>query len=386
MTQRTFHNEYAGPRRQIQSGLANAALIIACLLMNLAEISVVSAKSTIPSNAGSDTGAVGAQVAARVTSFTLDKELASLDFSPDGNHLALAEWVGSKVHIKSWRGTDASEKVFAITAGSALFSRQSGLTFSPDGLHLAIAHAPDKSDGYGVIRLWNVQSGEVSHEIKEPSRSGLRNCIEFASDGKLLYRSFDGRRTDSGDQFFVYDTNSWNLVWSLRTSPFIPVSMDISPNGKWAVLGGSVVENNQLTSRLVFVDLERHTVINQAGASPLSGEIKLVKWSPDSSRVVTVLINDPRVPPLPNIVTLEALSGKTLATESGAGDIDSVVFTPDGRYIIEAHATGPIVIWNSSHSSQLQEIPIQHSRLAISRDGHYLAIASLLSLSIWHFN
>jgi WD40 repeat protein len=323
-------------------------------------------------------------VATKIAEFREDKEISTLEFSPDGSRLATVQWIGSEVHVWQWAGESRIEQRLAIPEGSALYTLQSGLKYSPDGTELAIVHMAQTPDNFGVVRIWNLHTGREIKEITEPGRDGLRSAIEFSIDGKWFLRTYDGRGSNPGDQFFVYDAKSWNLLWSLRTAPFTPVTMARSPNGRFAVLGGSSLNANKTTSELVIVDLQRHSISHRIAGFPPDREIQAVQWSPNSSTIVALVSSGSGDPEEPNIIIFDASTGQRLAlAQDASGDIKSVVFTPDGKYLVEGKERMPVAIWNSQHSTLLQELPSQPSRLAVSRDGHYLAVASLLNVSVW---
>jgi WD40 repeat protein len=176
------------------------------------------------------------QVATKTAEFNEQKEISSLDFSPDTHSLATVEWTGSEVHIWKWEKEPLIEKRLSFTEGAALFTLQGGLQYSPDNTLLAMVQTARRDDP-SVVKIWDTNSGSF-HAIGEAGRRGLKSGIAFSTDGKFLIRSYDASNSASDDQLFVYDTKTWNLAWSLRTAPFIPKVMSLSPNGKFIALGG----------------------------------------------------------------------------------------------------------------------------------------------------
>jgi WD40 repeat protein len=191
------------------------ALSIGSLVTNLGGISTAQADNSRASPR---------PVATQIVQFPEQKEISSLAFSPDGTRLATVEWTGSEVHV--WQLGDKKYIVqrFAIPEGSALFTLQSGLIFSPDGTLLAMVHSADRQNNFGVVRVWDVHSGSVIQEITEEKRNGLHSSIGFSPDSRLLLRTYDSRRPNSGDQLFAYDTKAWGVQWSLNTLPAVPTT------------------------------------------------------------------------------------------------------------------------------------------------------------------
>ena len=326
------------------------------------------------------------QVATKIAEFNEEKEISSMDFSPDTHRLAAVEWTGSEVHIWKWQGDPVIEKRFSIAEGTALSTSQSGLQYSPDGTLLAMVQMAQRANDFGVVRIWDTRSGSLVHEIKEASRNGLKSSIAFSADGKFLMRSYDAARS-AGDQFFVHDTKTWDVVWSLHTAPFIPKTLALSPNGKSVVLGGMSHGASNTSSDLVTLDLQNHGIERRMTAFAADQAPNLVLWSPDGARILAISIDGSQTPGAPSLTMLDASNGQKTDLESNAAaGVQSLVFAANGKYLIEGGEHLPVTIWNSMHTTKLQEIPIQPARLAVSRDGRYLAVARLSKVSVWQIN
>jgi WD40 repeat protein len=323
-------------------------------------------------------------VATQIAQFTEQKEISSLAFSPDATRLATTEWTGSEVHV--WQLGDKKQIVqrFAIPEGSALFTLQSGLIYSPDGTLLAMVHTPDRRYNFGVVRVWDVHSGAVIQEITEGKRDGLHSSIGFSPNSRLLLRTYDSHRPDSGDQLFAYDTKAWGIQWSLSTLPAVATIMEVSPNGKWAAVGLSTAENHSHHSEMALVDLARHEIVRRIPTFVPGQDVELLQWSPDSRRLVALAsVGYTGAVPSPIIdVNPETGEQRTLGSDTGGG-MHSLVFAGNGKYLITAGDGIPIQIYDSKSMTLLQSIPIQPARLAVSRYGQFLAVARLQTVTVW---
>ena len=92
---------------------------------------------------------------------------------------------------------------------------------------------------------------------------------------------------------------------------------------------------------------------------------------------------------LDTVMVFDAHTGKQIAgdqLEDIAGT--SLRYTPDGKYLIEGFMNGRgsgrgVRIWDGQHRELLQEIPGEVSGLAVSRDGHYLAVGEVGKTVVW---
>ena len=323
-------------------------------------------------------------VATQIGQLNEQKEISSLAFSPDASRLATVEWTGSEVHV--WQLGDKRQIVqrFAILEGSALFTQQSGLTFSPDAGLLAMVEQGDRRNQFAVVRVWDLHSGSIIQEITEGKRNGRQSSIGFSPDSRFLLRAYDSSRPNSGDQLFVYDTKTWSVQWSLGTLPAVPKTMEVSPNGKWAALGLRTVEGQSLRSEIAIVDLVRHEIVRRIPTFSAGQEVKLLQWSPDSKHLVALAtVGSSGSDPSPLIdVNLDTGQQRVVGSDTGGG-MHALVFAGNGKYLITAGDGIPIQIYDSKSMALLQSIPIQPARLAVSRDGQFLAVVRLQNVTLW---
>jgi hypothetical protein len=81
-------------------------------------------------------------------------------------------------------------------------------------------------------------------------------------------------------------------------------------------------------------------------------------------------------------VNPEAGQQRVLGSDTGGG-MHALVFGAKGKYLTTAGDGIPIQIYDSKSMALLQSIPIQPARLAVSRDGQFLAVVRLSNVTIW---
>ena len=108
------------------------------------------------------------QVANRITDFTESFPIGGLVFSADGTQLATNAMLdGIDVHIWDWRGKSHIVRTLHKDASAG---EGNAIVFSNDGRLLAVGHSlGSKENGFGLIRIWDSHSGEIVHDIAEPT-------------------------------------------------------------------------------------------------------------------------------------------------------------------------------------------------------------------------
>ena len=301
----------------------------------------------------------GKGVATEVATLHEDDDIWGLDFSPDGKYLAANSPNTMTVHLWDWNGSGKVVRTFEKLNGRYDLDASESIRFSPDGKLLA-----------GPATVWDVQSGAVVHDMKDPI-GGHCVAVAFSLDSKQLFRAFDTNPELPRDNFTAYDTTDWRPLWSLRTVPFQPEHhVALSPDGKFAALAGKNYKVHPVRSQVVVVDLDKRSAILTLDRYALR-----VAWSPDSRRLVLVGGEPP-------VVIVDALSGSVVDTEEGQDGRALVRYTPDGKYLIEC-IERTVRIWDGQHKTLYQEIKARPGSIAVSNDGRYFALGGDKKVIIW---
>lgn len=335
-----------------------------------------------------------------------------LDFSPDGTYLAV-DSADSTINIWDWRKERIVRTLEKVRSNDGLTTEP--IRYSPDGRLLVACHG--RSGGV-VARIWDTETWAVAHDIVDLNY-GSCSAVGFTSDGKSLIGVLFRIGTHPGDNLTIYDTSTWQPVWGLRTIPFYPQALSISPDGKLAAIGGWV--RNPRTwpfstqkptfgtpplpnmSLIAVVDMEQRSIARTI-QNTVDFSFGRLAWSPDGNYITAM---GPRAwdgsanidahgnaqgaftSGLDTVMVFDAHTGKQIAGEQ-LEDIESTSlrYTPDGKYLIEGVMNGRgsgrgVRIWDGQHHELLQEIPGEVSSLAVSRDGHYFAMGEVGKTVVW---
>ena len=314
------------------------------------------------------------EVAVKVAELHEDKdiEIWGLDFSPDGKYLAATSPTTLEVQIWDWQNkriTQTLEK-----KGSDLMTTEP-IRYSPDGRLLVWC-------GGVVVKIWNTNTWELVHTIDGTSgitaAGGGCNAIDFTPDGKSLIGVFQRTPVKSGDTLTIYDTSTWQPVWGLRTVPFHPETLSISPDGKFAAIAGLLYDSTgKETEQIAIVDLGQRKIIPFIKEFADLGHLA---WSADGAYLTAAGGGGVRV--------FDVHSGTQVADEPLKSAHMVVRYTRDGEYLLESDmdALGNglgVRIWDGQHRELLQVIPGNVGSLAVSGDGHYFATGEDKKTIIW---
>lgn len=318
-----------------------------------------------------------------------------LDFSPNGKFLAVRS-ADEFINIWDWQAGRIARTVEKAQGA------EDGLTtepmrYSPDGRLFAACH--ERAVNNILARIWNTDTWQVAHDIVDALPGGCR-AIGFTPDGKSLLRISHRNHNFPADDFIVYDVDTWRPQWGLRTWPFYPNALAISPDGKFAALGGEVIVPGPIPDKqqIVIVDLAKHAIVNTI-PDTVSFSFGRLAWSPDGAYLAAIghrawdgaanhgqgaYVGGPDT-----FMVFDAHSGKQV-TAGQWGELGqlSLRYTPDGKYLIEGDVNDKGTglgarIWDSQHRELLQTIPGNVGSLAVSKDGRFLAIGSDKKTTIW---
>ena len=327
----------------------------------------------------------GSKPAEKVAHFSEDDDVSSMEFSPDGNNLAVGTFLKLHINVWDWRGHKIT-KTLLKPAVNFDYKSSDGIRYSPDGRLLAVAHGlAAKENGRGVVSIFNVWTGSVIHEIAKPLGGGVSSRIAFSPDGKLFYLHYDSRSYEN--QFTAYDTDSWNEIWALRTVPLHASSLAISPEGKYAALGGfTVAPDATMQPQILIIDLViKNTLKTIDNAFPTPNIVQQVAWNFDSLHIATGGLVGGTSAGTDAVRIVDVQSGAIIAGEAAAlAKVLALRYTPNGKYLLESGIDGMVNIWDGQHTKLLQSISDKRANaLAVSKDGIYAAISDGREVQIW---
>ena len=296
-------------------------------------------------------------------------EIWGLDFSPDGKYLAATSPTTLEVQIWDWQ----NKRIVRTLEQAQGSGFETDIRYSPDGHLLVACH--NLAQGDVVIRIWNTDTWKIVHDITAIN-DGSCKAIGFTPDGKSLIGVHERNPVAAGDTLTAYDTSTWQPVWGLRTVPFHPDTLTLSPDGKFAAIAGLAYDiTGKETVQISIVDLGQRKIIRTI--QDYAGHLA---WSPDGTYVTAAAGGGVKV--------FDVHAGKQVADEPLKSAHMAVRYTADGKYLLESDmdALGNglgVRIWDGQHRELLQVISGNVGSLAVSRDGHYFAAGSFKNISIW---
>jgi WD40 repeat protein len=284
------------------------------------------------------------------------------------------------------------------------------IAFSPDGKTLA-------STGGGGLRLWDVDTGKESAQLREHPGDGpdffRGSGVAFTPDGKSVLAVDDRngirfRDLANGKELRRFPGGNWGIG-----------AFSLSPDGKvlaancgntyvavWdaasgkelhrlAAEGGGLVKFSA-DSRLLLLLARRWVVATGKELPPIhAGDefITSADLSPDA-KVLATSHGDPNslsqgsVPFPPSVRLWDAVTGKLLRRFPGEQQcIYQVVFSPDGKRLAVVNDEAYVCLWDSTTGKEVVRLPGYRRRLdqvIFSADGRLLAGADTLGrIVIW---
>jgi len=280
--------------------------------------------------------------------------ISVMDISADGKLLVSGSWDKT---IKIWDLQD--RKVLRVLRGHT--EEVSTVDLSPDGKYI-VSGAWD-----GTIRIWDVKTGQQIKVLVGDSPERVRSVV-FTQDGKNIISGGDDNKIR------IWDVVSGNLlkeIGGIFSGHDESVrSIVISNDNKYFLSGGSdgkVILWDRNTNKQI------HTFKSDKNSfGDLSG-VTSVSFSPDGNLIACTS---------QKVIKLWNIETKKLLHRFDSSDSKSIVFSPDGRYLLSIGK--PTAPWDLNTGSKKWEVSskefgfemIPHTGI-FSPDGKYIYIVGI---------
>jgi len=282
-------------------------------------------------------------------------QVLKIVWSPEGNSLAVS--AGEKIHILDSNDLDDRLEI-------EMDSWAPGLAYAPGGHSLAA------TDRDGVLRIWDVATGELIQTIQAHQKSA--SGVAYSPDGSLLATA-------------GYDAMA--RLWALPSGEkrgemiggsFAVPAIAFTPDGaRLAIVNGNIIRLRDVGSQRFVKTIAAENPLFTISFSPdgrtlASGDVANTIQLWDMTNEV-----NPAVEIRQSVYTLIAQEGPVSGPKAL---VWQVAFSPDGTLLAAASGDGMIRIWDVE-SGLLAATLAGHSKaatsLAFSPDGRWLASGGL---------
>jgi WD40 repeat protein len=248
-----------------------------------------------------------------------------LAFSPDGKVLASGSLDKT---IKLWDVSTGNE----IRTLSGHTGGVSGVAFSPDGLTLA------SSSWDTSVILWDAHSGSLLQKLSE--HTDKVNAVAFSPDGRLLASGSDDGTV------LLWDPQTGKRVRSLPKVNARVESLAFSPDGRFLASGASHNFHSKASHHggIRVWDLEATT--SEPAFEKHLGDTRMLAFKPDGT--VLASADWPLSPRSNSFVTLWNVKYLVVLSRFDVdrfGDLYTIAYSHDGRWLASGGRTGRIYFW-----------------------------------------
>jgi RNA polymerase sigma factor (sigma-70 family) len=280
----------------------------------------------------------------------------ALALSADGKMLAGGgSGPGGKAHIYLW---DIETNKFLSQHELDTREGVQDILFAPDDKTLIVGHFNN------VIRVWDVASKKVKHELKWPK--GMLGGMALSPDGKTLA---SGSWEDPNIR--LWDLAGGKEKLHFKAHDTLVMRLAYSPDGKTIVSYGG-------TGTFVFSDANTGKQLRKVTDN--RGALQSFAFAPDGKTLFCVEYDGVRI--------RDAVSGKQLRRLAVPGHfMNRLAFSPDGK-TLATFGGGPMTfdVWDIASGKLLHPAPGHRSRitsLVFSADGRQVfSVAGICDLPV----
>lgn len=248
----------------------------------------------------------------------------TFSFSPDSRLLATGgvdRRGGGTIRIWTTSPRGNSNQPIRTMEAATFPDYVKSVAFSPNGQILASGSITSK-----VIRLWNVQTGEMIRTLQ--GHDGISNRIAFSPNGQILASA------SSDKTIKLWDMQTGKALRTIQLGDSSQ-SLSFSPDGKLLAAPG-YFDKSGTTIRIWNVET----------GSPVrtfprpDSNVKSVAFSPDGKMLAAAYAN--KTIKLWNVQTgavMRKLEGHTR-------DVHLVDFSPNGKYLVSGGYDGMVKLWD----------------------------------------
>jgi WD40 repeat protein len=299
--------------------------------------------------------------------------IAGVRFSPDGNAIVTCSgdstarlWTADGQLVKELRG---HTRPLAMAL------------FSPDGKFVVTASADN------TVRVWDSLDGKLISEYRGHSQAV--NDVEFSADGQFIVTA-DDDQTARLWPFHPGERGTSSTIESWQHSAAV-TSIASSPNG-------SEVAATTRDGKLWLDGVGMQRSVPFMYLVDRSAKVADVRFSPDGQSIATtrgpagVIYNIDALRSFVDssrseFIYRDATNEKKeklsepdgVKLEGHSGDINSVTFSPDGRFVVTASADGTARVWDAATGATRGELR-GHTKsvnsASFSPDGKFIVTAS----------